>query len=162
MIKLDVDKIIGTLFLDIAYISGKHRKIYFYGKAHKKLSHINIYVVDNSSIQDLWSQYITTDYKKSFKVCWNKILDYFSKYSAPDSYTWSVILVEITDNHSIKVKYIYEDIDRDFDSEHLIKWEYLTLGLTEQIYLLDDKDQKKLLKQPPGNPFKGLEQSDNK
>lgn len=126
--------------------------LFFYGRAQGGLHSIHLYSVNNE-IHNLSNEYIFQKKNKQFEAYWNRVLSYFERLKKDRKHSWHVVLVNLNKNYKIRVQLIYREVDRNFFTEDLIKWEYLTLGLTEEVKMLEPEDQEELLKHPPGNPF---------
>ena len=97
-----------------------------------------------------------SDNARQLETYWDELLHLIfalSKAEINKDYLWNIMNVIVDDSLGIKISFQYGNFNQKYDLEEVLKWEYLTLGLNNNLWILDDKERNELLKQPLGNPF---------
>lgn len=60
---------------------------------------------------------------------------------------WNLFCFELDSNGEISVHFDYNTLERESFSFYKIRWEYNKLGITRNLYLLSDKEQREILEE---------------
>lgn len=132
-------------------------KLYFHAEIDKDYGNtrMSLYIVKENELIDSY-QFLKNSDNTLQEAYWDELLHLIfllSTNGINKDYLWNIMNIIVDDSLRIKLSFQYGDFNQTCDLEEIVKWEYLTLGLTDNLWILDDKEKNKLLKQPPGNPF---------
>ena len=133
------------------------KKLYFHAEIDKDYGNtrMSLYIIKGNELIDSY-RFLKNSDNTLLEVYWDELLHLIFSLSNNDinkDYLWNIMNIIVDDSLRIKLSFQYGDFNQKYDLEEIVKWEYLTLGLTDNLWILDDKEKNKLLKQPPGNPF---------
>lgn len=133
-------------------------KLYFHAEIDKDYGNTRIclYIVNGNELINAYQFLKNSDNDRQLETYWDELLHLI--FSLPNNginedHLWNIMNVIINDSLGIKTSFQYGNFNQKYDLEEVLKWEYLTLGLNDNLWILDDKERNELLKQPLGNPF---------
>lgn len=133
-------------------------KLYFHAEIDKDYGNTRmcLYIVNGNELINAYQFLKNADNARQLETYWDELLHLIfslSNHGINKDYLWNIMNIIVDDSLRIKLSFQYGDFNQTYDLEEIVKWEYLTLGLTDNLWILDNKEKNKLLKQPPGNPF---------
>ncbi len=133
-------------------------KLYFHAEIDKDYGNTRmcLYIVNGNELINAYQFLKNADNARQLETYWDELLHLIfslSNNGINKDYLWNIMNIIVDDSLRIKLSFQYGDFNQTYDLEEIVKWEYLTLGLTDNLWILDNKEKNKLLKQPPGNPF---------
>lgn len=132
-------------------------KLYFHAEIDKDYGNtrMSLYIVKENELIDCY-QILKNSDNTLQEAYWDDLLHLIFSLSTNEinkDYLWNIMNIIVDDSLRIKLSFQYGNFNQTYDLEETVKWEYLTLGITDKLWILDDKEKNKLLKRPLGNPF---------
>ena len=139
-------------------ICANWNKLYFHTEIDKDYGNTRmcLYIVNGNELINAYQFLKNGDNARQLETYWDELLHLIfslSNNGINKDYLWNIMNVIVDDSLGIKISFRYGNFNQKYDLEEVLKWEYLTLGLNDNLWILDDKERNELLKQPLGNPF---------